>query len=50
MIVLKIVLILILMYIGLYLYFENRVEKSYKKYHDRLKNYESKTKSKEATK
>lgn len=46
MIVLKILLILILMYIGLTLYFEKRLEKRNNKFKERLNNYESKKQSK----
>ena len=46
MIILQIALIFILMYIGLTLYFENRLQKRNDKFKTKLNNYESKTKSK----
>jgi len=46
MTVLKIILILILMYIGLTLYFDYRLEKRNKKFKEKLNNYESKKQSK----
>lgn len=49
MIVIKIALILILMYIGLTLYFEYRLQKLNDKFKTKLNNYESKAKSKRAS-
>lgn len=48
-IILLIILILILMYIGLTLYFEHRLQKLNDTFKNKLKNYESKRQSKEST-
>lgn len=47
--ILLIILILILMYIGLTLYFEYRLQKLNDKFKTKLNNYESKAKSKRAS-